>query len=431
MAIPLTPLETAFLIWEDSAPLHFMHFGGALVFEPGDTGEVPTLDQLRARISERLAILRRFKLQLSTPALKRFSRPSWVEPADFDIETQVRSARLPSPGGEEELASWLCQDHSVPLPRTRPLWSVVLLEGLAEGRWALALKVHHSLVDGIGGMVAAAALFLDLDADALRPLFPETRDRNGARPNLAAAAKGLAKGMARRGEAEAPPTSLDVPVGRDRRIAAVEIPLEEVDRIRRSLGGTVNDVVLAGTAEGVRRLLHGRGEYPPVVRAMVPVNARTEGNRRSLDVHVSSVYVDLPIATDDLLRRYRETVVATSTFKAENRAGETEDLLKLAAKVPPVLQQMLERALSPGLPSTLTVTNVAGPPIPLAAFGSNLIRVRPIMPVTKGHPVIVAALSYAGTLIISLTFDPVAIPDFPVFKSGVEDSLRQLGRLAE
>jgi len=147
----LTPLDATFLELEEGDESAHMHVGWAMIFAPLPEGGTPSLAQVRELLDERLEALPRFRRRLSSPRTGRFSWPSWQEDRDFDVANHVRHATLPAPGGEAELLEWLGDFYSHRLDRAHPLWESVLLDGFADGGWALATKVHHSLVDGMSG----------------------------------------------------------------------------------------------------------------------------------------------------------------------------------------------------------------------------------------------------------------------------------------
>ena len=150
MADVLSALDETFLELEELEPGALMNIGAILVFDPLPEGGAPTLSELRASRLESLGQLPRYAQRLSTTRTGRFARPCW-EPAErFDIADHVHHAALPTPGGDRELFEWTGEFFSHPLDRTKPLWELVLIEGLEGGRWALASKIHHCLVDGVG-----------------------------------------------------------------------------------------------------------------------------------------------------------------------------------------------------------------------------------------------------------------------------------------
>ena len=220
------------------------------------------------------------------------------------MAAHVRRAALPSPGGEAELEDWAAEFWSHRLERTRPLWEMVLLEGLEGGRWALVTKTHHCMVDGVGS-VDVAHLLLDAEPDpapgervAPAPVATDGRGGPGGIPgallhgaragadvvlhpssllDATQRARALSELLLRNEVRAAPHTSLNGPIGKYRRFAVAEASLDELKQVKGALGGTVNDVVLAAATGGLRALLDARGETPPRegMRAMVPVNVRS------------------------------------------------------------------------------------------------------------------------------------------------------------
>ncbi len=230
----------------------------------------------------------------------------------------------------------------------------------------------------------------------------------------------------------APHTSLNEAIGGTRRLAAVEVPLEDLKRIKSELGGTVNDVVLAATAGGLRRLFERRDEGSSVdsVRAMVPVSLRQASEELALGNRVTSLFVDLPISEPDPLVRYRKTTEAARELKGGDQAAGTEALIELAGVAPPLVQSVVARlAFTPRL-FNLTITNVPGPPATLYSMGAPLRRIVPLVPIFSGHAVGVAAVSYDGTLTFGLNADRATVPDLAVLREGIEESLDELRRLA-
>ena len=228
----------------------------------------------------------------------------------------------------------------------------------------------------------------------------------------------------------APHTSLNEPIGGSRRFDTVGVSLDELKLIKRELGGTVNDVVLAATAGGLRRLFEHRGESVDRVRAMVPVSVRQASERLALGNRVSSLFVELPVAEPDPLLHYRKVVAAAEDLKRGNQAAGSEALIEIAGAAPPVIQSAVARlAFTPRL-FNVTITNVPGPPMTLYALGAPMRRVVPLVPIFSGHALGVAAVSYDGTVSFGLNADRATVPDLETLKLGIEESLHELGRLA-
>jgi WS/DGAT/MGAT family acyltransferase len=488
----LTPLDASFLELEEGDESAHMHIGWAMVFDPLPTGGAPSIERIRQLLDGRLRQMPRFHSRLSSPRTRRFSWPSWVPDKGFDIADHVRRATLPGPGGESELLDWLGDFYSHRLDRAHALWEMTLIDGLEGDGWAIASKVHHSLVDGISGAWVATAL-LDMEANPvpgspspLELLLPQTNGvggasgRNGAeavagdgvarnegnsgsrggrlaalkssaRTGLGGARAGLdialhpdklASTLSRsRAMAEvvvrdelmgAPRTSLNVRIGATRRFDVVTAPLDDLKLIKRQLGGTVNDVVLAATAGGLHRLFEHRRESARVdsVRVMVPVSVRPENELLALGNRVSSLFVELPVGEPNPLLRYRKTMAAAEDLKNSGQAAGAEALVELAGAAPPLIHGFVSRmAFTPRL-FNITVTNVPGPQVTLYACGSALRQVLPLVPIFAGHAVGIAVVSYDGQVTFGLNADRATVPDLDVLRNGIEESLRELRRLS-
>jgi WS/DGAT/MGAT family acyltransferase len=384
-----------------------------------------------------------------------------VPDESFDLGHHLRRARLPAPGGEAELLEWLGDFYSHRLDRAHPLWEMTLVEGLEGGAWAIAAKVHHSLVDGVSGSSVTTAI-LDAEPepapDSLGLLEglagaeapPEAggglaaRLLDGARAgaDLIRNPRKLGSLFSRSREMagllmdeliSAPQTSLNVRIGARRRLDAVSLPLDDLKFVKRELGGTVNDVILAAAAGGLSRLFEQRGErvHDKGVRAMVPVSVRAPSEQLALGNRVSSLFVELPVGEPDPLLRYRKTVAAAEDLKAAGQAAGGETLVELAGMAPPLLHGAVARlAFTPRL-FNLTITNVPGPRTTFYAFGAPLRHVIPQVPIFAGHALGIAAVSYDGEVTFGLNADPAKVPDLDVLRDGIEESLRELRRLAE
>ena len=337
-------------------------------------------------------------------------------------------AALPSPGGDAELSEWAADFFSHRLDRTRPLWEMVLVDGLDEGRWALATKTHHCLVDGVGS-VNVTDLLLDAEPK------PKRRGGSGAPPIESQVGGGLASHMpdaiaelARTGARaasggahmalhpretlersramaelivrdeliSAPHTSLNEPIGSTRRFEIVRASLPELKAIGHALGGTFNDVVLAACTTGLRNLLLSRGEEPPAagLRAMVPMNIREASEQLALGNRVSSLFVELPVAEPGPRERLDTIVERMRKLKSGRAALGADTLLDLTSLAPPVLHAALASSMYATRLFNVTITNVPGSRTPLYAYGSQLREVHPLVPLAASHAVGIAIVTY-------------------------------------
>jgi WS/DGAT/MGAT family acyltransferase len=464
MAVPLTALDATFLELEQMDEGATMHIGGVMVFDPLPDGTVPTLTAVRRDIASRLTLLPRYSQRLSSERTGGLAWPRWQQDPKFDLCNHVHRAALPAPGGEAELQEWAADFYSHRLDRTRPLWEMVLVEGIEHDRWALVTKMHHSLVDGVG-LVEVLHLLLDPEPpplpNAARPaangarspwhalLRPPDAVADLSRTGARAAAAGLYAALHPRQTFErsrsladlivrdelisAPRTSINAPIGAPRRYQAVHASLPELKAIRRELGGSVNDVILAACTAGLRRLLLSRGETPPSegLRAMVPMNVRNASEQLALGNRVSSLFVELPVAEPDPFARFREIVERTCSLKESSAGLAATTMIDLAAFAPPVLHTLVSRSLYATRLFNVTITNVPGPRTPMYAFGAALREVYPLVPLAAAHAVGIAIFSYNGGVVLGLSADRDSTPDLHVLAEGVKEGFTDLGRLVQ
>ena len=481
----LNAIDATFLELEEADASAHMHIGGVMIFEAHGEGGAPPIDRIRSELAARIGELPRYRQRLSAPQTGGLHWPQWVDDERFDIARHVLLKGLPEPRGEAELLEWAADYYSRRLDRSHPLWEAAVLE-LADGRWAMASKTHHCMVDGVGSVDAANSL-LDSNPDATSsgngaqaadarpdpassgassPLLLPLRVGTGlagagirlARGTLEAAAAGLGLGVRgvdaslhpkRAREAlsrsralvelllkdelvAAPTSSLNVPIGTGRRLAVTGVPLARLKETKAALGGTVNDVVLAATAGGLRALLENRNEPPPPqgLRAMVPVNIRSAGERLALGNRITSLFVHLPVAESTPEGRYTRQMAEAEGMKSGTQGVGSSAMIDLAGHAPPVLHSFLARGLFASRLFNITITNVPGPQEPRYAFGSRLLAVWPIVPLAASHAVGLAVFSYDGHMFFCLNADRDSMPDLEVLASGISASIDELHALA-
>ena len=463
----LTALDATFLELEQADDSAHMHIGAIMVFEPTPGGGAPTRAQVAAHLAERLGQLPRYRQRLSEPHTRGLSWPAWEEMPSFEVASHLARARLPKPGGARELAEWSSEFFSGRLDRRRPLWEMAIVEGLAGGRWALASKTHHCMVDGVGS-VDVGHLLLDLEADAptppggpptapgpgadvpppSAPLAALARVWEGLAPlepfvhvaksglhgvlhprETLAAGRAAVEVMVREELHGAPHTSLNDPIGTRRRFEVVRMPLDDMKTIKSALGGTINDVALTVTASGLRALLEARGETLPTqgLRAMVPMNLRLAAEKLALGNRVSSLFVDLPVAEPQTLERYFETVARSTALKSDGQqAAGTDAMIGIAGLAPPVLHSSIAQALYATRLFNVTITNVPGPQQTLYAFGAAMREVHPLVPLAAEHAVGVAIVSYDGNAFFGVVADRDAVGDLDVMLDAMRGSAAEL-----
>jgi WS/DGAT/MGAT family acyltransferase len=457
MGEQLSMLDTMFLELEQFDESAHMHIGAALIFDPLPGGGTPDITEFRDYLRGRVGILPRFAQQLSHPHAGPLTWLTWEPAKEFDPDAHVHHGTLPAPGGEAELHDWLGDFWSHRLDRQRPLWEMTLLDGLEDGRWALATKTHHCLVDGVGSLDIAHVL-LDASPDAVpspsQPLpgiseevgghgngrfwFSPGLVLRGARAGFGAAlhpresldrVRAAVELIVREEVIGAPQSSLNGPMSGLRHFATVRLDLAEVKATKTRLGGTVNDVVLALCAGGLRHLLLSRGDALPEgdLRAQVPVNIRSDDQEHALGNELTSLFVELPVNEADPIVRYRRVVERASQLKAGSQRAGGKTIVELADMGPPLAGALLARSMFGGTRMfNLTITNVPGPQQQLYAFGAPLVEVLPLVPLFAGHTIGIAVLTYAGQMVFGLNADRMAAPDVAVLAEGIERSFSEL-----
>ena len=368
----------------------------------------------------------------------------WVVDDEFDIDYHVRHSALPSPGGERELGVLVSRLHSNPLDFRRPPWELHIIEGLSGNRFAVYIKIHHSLVDGYTGMrLLERGLSQDPDdrehpfffslrqapsAPRARPTRSVTsprscaawRRRSARRPSVA---KALVETQLRRGRTstravtsyQAPHSVLNSRVGQSRRFATQQYDLGRLRAIAKARGATLNDVLMAICAGGLRRFLADMQQLPPSpLIAFIPVNVRpkeSEGGGNAVGATLVSLATDI----EDPLVRLATITASARAAKARMRGMSADAVMAYSALLLAPAALQVGRAMS-GLPvpvpTTLNVciSNVPGPKETLYWRGARLEATYPVS--IPGHSMAlnITAHSYAGALDIGFVGDREALP---------------------
>jgi diacylglycerol O-acyltransferase / wax synthase len=456
----LTGLDSSFLHLERGAS--HMHVAGAMVLE----GRPPAYDELVDHIVARLHLVPRYRQRLAFVPLHQ-GRPVWVDDPHFNVAFHVRHTALPTPGQDEQLKRLCGRIFSQALDRSRPMWELWLVEGLADGRFALLSKTHHALVDGISGVDIATVLFdtapdpvgvapppdeewsprpmpssAQLLADALleratapaemvRGVRAALRGPRQVASKLAGAALGVGA-VARAGLRTAPPSPLNVRIGPHRRFTWVQGDLEQFKAIKRALGGTVNDVVLAAVAGALGRHLQRHAELEPdtVLRAMVPVSVRADIERGALGNRVAAMWATLPVGEADPLARLAAISREMRKVKDSGQAVGAQALTELTGFAPPTIMAQAARLSARQRMFNLVVTNVPGPQYPLYMLGRRLERMFPMVPLAANQALGIAIMSYDGQLNFGLNADYDALADVELLAQDLIDSIAELADAA-
>jgi WS/DGAT/MGAT family acyltransferase len=233
-------------------------------------------------------------------------------------------------------------------------------------------------------------------------------------------------------DAIAPRTSINERTGRHRRLSVVRVPLPDVKEIRRSLGGTVNDVVLAGVGGGMSRLFADRGELSENLhlRVLVPVSVRGSAPQGALGNKVSAMFVNVPATRMHPVDRLRAISEQTRDLKERQQAVAADFLVNMTDYVAPTLMSLAARLAHRQPFFNLIVTNVPGPQFPLYMMGARLIEAFPIVPLTRNLTMVVGVLSYDGSLHFGLWGDRDAAADLEVLAGGIDDAFAELVKIA-
>lgn len=409
------------------------------------------IDAMQAAIEARLHLVPRFRQLLYRPG-RGLGWPLWADAPSFEISDHVQAVPVPMPGDEAQLLHTTERLRRRRLNRSRPLWEMWFLTGLPAERVGFYLKVHHAIADGAAG-VATLGAFLDAvpDAPAVPPqpwtpepvpsaaeLFHDNlrqRMRGVGRAGSAIARPRTTARHVREGwpavretlaDTRAPRTSLNHPIGPDRRLALVRSSIEMVKQIGHLHDATVNDVLMTVLASGLRDLLLGRGEEVDelVLRAYVPVSLHPKQPGAARGNRDAVMAVPLPVGESDPGRRLHLIAAETAERKKRKRpAGGTLLRNGLAQKV--FLHLMARQRWA-----NVYVANVPGPPTPLYLAGAPLREIFPIVPLTGNITLGVGALSYAGQFNLTVVADSDAIPDLEVFAAGMRDALQTLAASA-
>jgi WS/DGAT/MGAT family acyltransferase len=459
---PLSHLDASFLALE--TPITHMHVAGVVLFDGNslqtEAGGID-IDRIRRHIAGKLAYIPRYRQHLSwTPGNRR---PVWVDDEHFNFDYHVRHTSLPRPGSDEQLKRLAGRIVSQALDRAKPLWELWIVEGLSQSRFAIIAKIHHSMIDGISGVdlttillnvtptseiepevewtprpnpsptqlaVAEAARNTRLAMDTVTNLRTLTSRGREAAVSLAgrsfAAFNSLKSGWLR----PATRTPLNPDLGPNRRFDWTNTSLADIKEIRNTLGGSVNDVLLAIAAGAIRRFLLEQRSFDLTgveFRAMNPVSTRKADQRGSLGNQVAMWLVTLPIDDPDPISRLEKIKIETSKLRATNQALGAATLVELSRGTPLTILSLANRVVGPMMrPFNLTVTNVPGPQFPMYLLEARMLANYPIVPLWSQHGLGLALFSYNGSVAWGIHADFDAIPDIEAVTSAIDHSAGEL-----
>jgi WS/DGAT/MGAT family acyltransferase len=441
-----------------------MHIAAVQVVETGDLansdGGVDIARYKRA-LESVLHLIPRYRQKLRYIPVQ--NRPVWVDDRFFSLDYHVRHSALPKPGTLDQLKALCSRIMSNSLDRARPLWEIWIVEGVQGGeQFAIVSKIHHCMIDGSAGADLAQILASPDPAAEIGepvPYIPRPAPATGEllRDELAQRALAPVRGLARLRQwwqdAEAPwseveqrvgamtdlvrqtvngssETPINGRLGPHRRFDWLTMPLDDVRDVKRVLGATVNDVVLATVAGAVRHYLARRRVDPSGLdfRVSAPVNVRTAKDAGKMGNFVSSWIVPLPLHLETPEERLAAVRESTRELKASRGALGVEMLMAAAEWLPDAAIRVASRAAAG--PVNMIVTNVPGPQFPLYQLGAKLLGTYPMVPCMPDSGLGVALFSYDGRLCWGFNADPERVPDLPVFVEAIKGAFEELRTLA-
>jgi len=450
----LSALDATFLDVESkSAP---MHVGAALIFDAKPlTLEHGGLDIERLTRYTKAALDSIPRYRQRVEWIPGYGHPVWVDDERFNMHFHLRHTRLPLPGDERSLKRLVGRLFSQHLDRSRPLWEFWVVEGVENDRFALIIKVHHCMVDGIAGVeLLQALLTISPDAPERDPqewkprpgpsrtqlLVGETNHRiDGLRklshflPRVRQNFQGLSS-LLRSGMKPAPRTIFtEHDISPYRRFDWVRFALDEVKAVKNALGGTINDAVVATVTGAVRRFLLRRGSDVDSMegfRTALPVNIRKAGGS-TVGNQVALLLADLPVSEPDPIERLRKVIHVTTELKKEsNQTGGAELIEEVADLTTKRIVSELYLVAMKLRTYNLIITNVPGPPFPLYLLSSPMKAIYPMVPLMQNQNLGIALFSYAGGLHFGLNADWESFPDVHEFVEDLEASFAEYKQLA-
>jgi WS/DGAT/MGAT family acyltransferase len=405
------------------------------------------IDAARDHIGRRLHLVPRFRQLLRQPGIG-LGWPLWVDTPSFDISDHVGVFPVEPPGGDTEVLRACETLRRRPLPRSRPLWEMWFLPGLPESRVGLFMKMHHAIADGVAG-VATLGAFVDAEPETPETTAPRwtpapmpsksdmfadnlRRRRHGIERNLSALAHPVATLRRAQGalpalremfaEGSAPRTSVNRPIGSDRRLAIIRSSLDVAKDVAHAHDGKVNDVLLTAVARGYRALLRSRGERVGdlVLRAFVPVSLHQEQAGEARGNVDAGMVVPLPIDEHDDTRLLERIAAESAERKTKARPPAGDLFGSIVVQRAFLLYMPYQRVMN------AYVADVPGPPVPLHFAGALIRELFPLVPITANLTIGVGALSYADQFNVTVVADRQLCPDLDTFVDGMKHSLDAL-----
>jgi diacylglycerol O-acyltransferase / wax synthase len=387
--------------------------------------------------------------------------PEWIEDPQFDLDYHLRTVSIPEPSGIEELLTEMGPLYATAFDRDRPLWEAYVAEGLLGGRGAVFIKMHHCMVDGVGGTRlfeellgekqepdgAATARVIEARSDSPAALLARAMLYNAeeavhvARDTVGAAWETLrapgsvlggvlktVTGFGKELAVSRANSPLDQRRSLSRRLSTFEMSLSDIDAVRTRLVATNNDVILTIVCGAMHRWHTSRGADVRELRALVPVSLRG-GDEHNLGNRIALLAVALPVGEPNPIERLRAIQARMGQIKTDRRARMYPLLARVMTALPLGLAERIGRQQTSR--TNFVCTNVPGPRQPCYFAGELIERIYPYAPMVGDHPVAIALYSYRDAVYIGLDIDPMAMRDLPHFRDAFQeayDEVLSIGR---
>lgn len=445
----LSGLDASFLAVETSTA--HMHVGWVAAFSAPAHGQLPSFAELSSHIERRLVRAPRYRQKLAQVPLGLHA-PEWIDDQAFSVERHIYEAPGPLRGLVDEVMS-------TPLRRDRPLWEMWICREPDDRRVTVIGKAHHCMVDGIAALELGSLLLdptpqpPDYEPDDWRPapppgmrrlLWHSARDLLGEQLGLLRLPLRAATSPTRAAQAtasdairitraishsllqSAPTSILNCSLSPLRKLAWAERPLDDLRAVKRVYGTTVNDVMLAAVAGGVRSYLSKHGEQPIPLKAMVPVNVRCPDD--VLGNHISFVFAELPCEEPDPVGRLYRVHASMSARKRCHEPEGADLALKAAEHTPTPVQHAISKLLASPRAFNLVVSNIPGPAQPLYMRGCELQSIYPVVPLADRHTVSVGMTTVCDRACFGVYADRKALPDADALAKDIDESIDELLR---
>ncbi|MFJ3996159.1 wax ester/triacylglycerol synthase family O-acyltransferase [Streptomyces parvus] len=437
----LAPLDLAF--WHLESDAHPMHLGALAVFAPAPGVGPGWILEL---LGSRAAAIPRLRMSVRDVLLPVGGK-AWTVDKDFDVQRHVERVVVADAdfmAGATRLAGELMER---PLGRGLPPWRMYLICGADGGPFAVLVKLHHALADGMRAVAIGAGIFDEIAAVTSartaargraavppRSWLPDPREMAGmalGRIGEVGRALGVGASVVRAGRLDLwGPSALTAPSSGTRRLATADLDAGDLQRIRRAEGGTANDILLAVVAGALRRWMAERGDSLPAAdpRALVPVSRRRPGGATASGNRLSAYLLGLPVTAADPRERLRAVRSAMDRNKAAGPLKGAGAVAVLADQLPP-LAHRFGAPLAANAARMLFDVLVTSVPLPRSALslgGCPLTALYPMAPLARGQSLAVALSTYGGRVHVGLVADGKALPDLDRLAAAVEDEFTEL-----